>query len=52
MSRLSIATKAPETDFEAQVEEYLRLFPYQDTYEYVMQFTGGDPGKLIPCLQQ
>jgi len=34
------------TDLEAQVQEYLRLFPYQETYRYAMLQTGGDPGKL------
>ena len=33
-------------DFEKQVEEYIQKFPYQNTYDYVMQMTGGDPGKL------
>ena len=31
---------------EEQVEEYIRLFPYQDTYNYAKRFTGGDPSKL------
>jgi len=34
------------TDIEAQVQEYLRLFPYQETYRYAMLQTGGDPAKL------
>jgi len=47
----SIAAKDPETDFDAQVAEYLRLFPYQETYRYetyryAMVHTGGDPAKL------
>lgn len=42
----SIAAKAPRTDFEAQVEEYLRLFPYQETYRYAMVQTGEDPARL------
>jgi hypothetical protein len=42
----SIAATAPEADFEAQVEEYLQLFPYQETYRYAMLHTGGDPAKL------
>jgi hypothetical protein len=33
-------------DFENQVEDYLRRFPYQNTFAYAMQFTGGDPAKL------
>jgi hypothetical protein len=33
-------------DFDKQVEDYIQKFPYQNTYDYVMQLTGGDPGKL------
>ena len=29
--------------FENQVEEYIQKFPYQDTYDYSLRFTGGDP---------
>ena len=29
--------------FEAQVAEYIRRFPYQQTYDYTVRFTGGDP---------
>ena len=35
-----------EDDFENQVEDYLQKFPYQNTYAYALQFTGGDPTKL------
>jgi hypothetical protein len=31
---------------ESQVEEYLRLFPYQDTFDYAKRYTGGDPARL------
>ena len=31
---------------ESQVEEYLRLFPYQDTFNYAIRYTGGDPARL------
>src|SRR5210317_1489622 len=46
-----IAACSPEQfasadDFEKQVEDYIQKFPYQETYEYAMLFTGGDPGKL------
>jgi len=34
------------TDIEVQVQEYLRLFPYQETYRYAVLQTGGDPAKL------
>ena len=33
-------------DFEKQVEDYMQKFPYQETFEYALQLTGGDPGKL------
>ena len=36
---------APEPT-EADVQEYLRLFPYQDTFNYAMRYTDGDPAKL------
>jgi hypothetical protein len=45
-----IASNASGTDFEAQVEEHLRLFPYQKTYRYAMLQTGGDPAKLNTWL--
>jgi hypothetical protein len=32
--------------FEDQVMEYLRAFPYQETYRYVLLYTGGDPAKF------
>lgn len=32
--------------FEEQIEEYFREYPYRQTYEYVMRFTGGDPAEL------
>jgi hypothetical protein len=33
-------------DFEKQVEDYIQKFPYQETYDYAIRLTGGDPGKL------
>ncbi|WP_136806763.1 DUF1214 domain-containing protein [Desulfosediminicola flagellatus] len=42
----SIEAKVSGTDFEAHVKEYLRRFPYQETYRYVLLQTGGDPSKL------
>jgi len=39
-------TAVAEPDFEAEVEEYIRRFPYQDTYDYVAYYTGGDPAKM------
>ena len=38
---------AQEVDtIEDQVAEYIRLFPYQDTFDYAMRYTGGDPARL------
>ena len=37
----------PATDgFEEQIAEYIQRFPYQDTYKYMMAYTGGDASKL------
>src|SRR5210317_2413229 len=33
-------------DFEKQVEDCIQKFPYQETFEYALQLTGGDAGKL------
>jgi len=35
-----------EDTFETQVSEYIQKFPYQETYDYAVRYTGGDPGKL------
>ena len=48
---IMITTFSPEKsiaqdDFEKQVEDYIQKFPYQETFEYAMRLTGGDPGKL------
>lgn len=32
--------------FEEKVEDYLKKFPYQDTYNYMLKYTGGHPGQL------
>ena len=37
---------AAKDDFEKQVEDYIQKFPYQETFDYAMRLTGGDPGKL------
>ena len=29
-----------------RVEEYLKRVPYQETFDYLMKYTGGDPAKL------
>ena len=31
---------------ETSVAEYIKQFPYQDTYNYAMQYTGSDPAKF------
>jgi len=41
-----VADSASQDMFEQQVQEYLKLFPYQETYRYAMVHTGGDPAKL------
>ncbi len=33
-------------DFERQVADYIKKFPYQDTYDYAVKFTQGAPSKL------
>jgi len=35
-----------KNDFELQVADYIKKFPYQDTYNYVMKYTNGDPAKF------
>ena len=50
------ACSPPETDvqeaspsadaFEAQVADYIRLFPYQESFKYVMLYTGGEESRL------
>ncbi len=39
-------TETTADDFEQQVNEYIRKFPYQDTYNYAMKYTNGDPAKF------
>ena len=36
-------TVVAEDEFEESVAEYIRRFPYQDTYEYAMKYTRGEP---------
>lgn len=39
--------ESPATDdFEKQVEDYLKKYSYQTTYNYAMQYTAGDPAKF------
>ena len=37
---------AATSDFEKQVEAYIQKFPYQDTHNYAMNYTKGDPAKF------
>lgn len=39
----AIATTA---NIDTGVEEYIRLFPYQDTYNYAVRYTQGDPANF------
>jgi hypothetical protein len=32
--------------FEDEVAEYIRRYPYQQTYDYAVRFTAGDPARL------
>jgi len=41
-----VADKASRDVFEEQVEAYLRLFPYQETYKYLTMYMQGDPANL------
>ena len=41
---------AADDSFEDQVQAYLRLFPRQTTYNYMLRFTGGDPQNLNTWL--
>ena len=34
------------TDMEESVAEYIKKFPHQDTYNYAMQYTGGEAAKF------
>ena len=43
---LALAACSAGDTFERDVEEYIRLFPYQDTYNYAMRYTAGDLAKF------
>jgi hypothetical protein len=50
----STPTTQESDSFENQVAEYIQKFPYQDTFNYVMRYTGGDPKNFntwVPGLQ-
>ncbi|WP_152286633.1 DUF1214 domain-containing protein [Flavicella marina] len=38
--------KKQELSFEDKVNDYIQKFPYQDTYNYMVSYTGADPSKL------
>jgi hypothetical protein len=41
------AAATAEVDvFEQQVQEYIQTFPYQDTYNYAVKYTGDDAANL------
>ena len=42
----STPTTQESDSFENQVAEYIQRFPYQDTYNYSLSYTGGDPAKF------
>lgn len=37
--------------FEEKVEDYIKKYPYQETYNYSMRYTGGDPSALNKPLE-
>lgn len=39
-------TGCVSTEFEKAVEEYVKNFPYQDTHNYAVKYTGGEPAKF------
>lgn len=43
---LAGVASAQDIDLEKQVADYLKKFPYQDTYNYTAKYTGDDPEKL------
>ena len=44
-SATSSVAEVGET-IDDQVDEYIRLFPYQDWFNYAKRYTGGDPSEL------
>lgn len=41
-----VDNKSSASLFEDQINDYLKKFPYQDTYNYLKLYTGGDPSKI------
>jgi hypothetical protein len=46
LTLLATAAFAQGADFEKQVQEYIKKFSYQDTYNYAVKYTGSDPAKF------
>ena len=46
LSSCNNKSQKKELTFDQQVEEYIKKFPYQDTYEYMVTYTGSDPARL------
>jgi hypothetical protein len=42
----TIALAQPKPEFEKQVAEYIKKFPYQETFKMAMDYTKGDPAKF------
>ncbi len=41
-----VATEVRAEPLDAKVADYIKKFPYQDTFDYMMRYTDGDPSKL------
>lgn len=46
LASYSMIVFSKSADFQKQVNEYIKNFPYQDTYHYALAYTKGDPAKL------
>ena len=44
---LCLATASANAQQSDAVTEYLKRAPYQETFDYMMQYTGGDPAKTL-----
>ena len=51
ISACSPQDKVQTSDFEKQVEDYIRKFPYQDTHNYVSALTQGDPANFNTWIE-
>lgn len=41
-----VATEVQAESLDTQVADYFKKFPFQDTFDYMMRYTDGDPSKL------